>query len=106
MGDHVPVYPSVMRRTISHPKNTRNKTGDEPRNPDVLSRRLAIVACKKYREIDHNKMSCNGKITIDRAMPKGGKTKKAKTNKGGKGKEKSNEKQAEIAQGSQAPQAT
>lgn len=40
-------------------------------------------------------------------MPKGGnKTKNTKKNNGGKGKTKTNENQAKIAQGSQAHQAT
>lgn len=69
----------------------------------MLSRKLATVTCKKYEEIGHNKRSCKGK----RAILKGGnKAMKEKTNKGGKGKKMSSENQAEIGQGSQAPQAT
>ncbi|CAL5198383.1 unnamed protein product [Lathyrus oleraceus] len=76
-------------------------------NPHVLSRRLATITCKKCGEMGHNKRSCKGKRETEREIPKGGnKVKKEKTNKGGKGKKKSIENQAEIGQGSQAPQTT
>ena len=69
----------------------------------MLSKKLTTVTCKKCGEMGHNKRSCKGK----RAILKGGnKVMKAKTNKGDKGKKMSSENQAEIGQGSQAPQAT
>lgn len=45
--DHVPIYPLVMRQSIGSPKKLRNKENDDPKNPHVLSRRLATITCKK-----------------------------------------------------------
>ncbi|XP_050888687.1 uncharacterized protein LOC127093827 [Lathyrus oleraceus] len=73
-----------MRRAIGRPKKLRNKANDEPKNPHVLSRRIATINCKKYGEMGHNKRSYKGKRDADRAIPRGGnKAKKAMTIKGG-----------------------
>lgn len=83
MIDHIPIYPSLMRRAIGRLRKMRNKIDDESRNPHMLSRRLSTV-CRKYGEMGHNKMSCKEKRATYRVMPNGGnQKKKAKTNKGG-----------------------
>ncbi|CAL5197349.1 unnamed protein product [Lathyrus oleraceus] len=80
---------------------------DEPRNPHILPMRFSTVTCVKYGAMGHNKRSCKGKMTDDRAIPKGGnKSKKTKKVKGGKGTKNSKENQTKIAQSSQAPQPT
>lgn len=108
--DHVPIYPPIMRRAIGCPKKLRNKENDEPKNPHVLSRRLATITCKTCGEMRHNKRSCKGKRVANTTIPKGGnKAKKAKTIKGGnkvKKVKKSSENQTGIGRCSQAPQAT
>ncbi|KAI5399895.1 hypothetical protein KIW84_065004 [Lathyrus oleraceus] len=58
--DHVSIYPPAMRQAIGRPKKLRNKANDEPKNPHVLSRRLATVTCKKCGEMGHNKRKLQG----------------------------------------------
>ena len=109
--DHVHMCPPVMRRAIGRPKKMRIKTGDEPKNPHVLSRSFSTVTCNKCGQTGHNSRTCKGKRAADRQIPKGGnkKTKQTKTTKKAKKtnktkKTKDAEKQIEIGQGSQAPQ--
>lgn len=68
-----------MRMAIGLPKELRNKTHNEPKNPYVLPRNFATVTCHKCGALGHNMRSCKGKITAYRAIPKdGNKVKKAK----------------------------
>ncbi|CAL5206992.1 unnamed protein product [Lathyrus oleraceus] len=84
------VNPAVMRRAIGSPKNMRNKTNDEPKNPHVLPRKLTTVTCTKCGSMGHNKRTCKGKREEYRAMPNGGnKTKKQNITKGTSKKKKS-----------------
>ncbi|XP_058776608.1 uncharacterized protein LOC131650925 [Vicia villosa] len=91
--------PPAMRRAIGRPKNMRNKSNDEPKNPHVLPRKFATVTCHKCGATGHNKRSCKGKRAAERAIPKGG------NSKGGQGK-KSKTNQVEIGNSSQAPPST
>ncbi|XP_050875971.1 uncharacterized protein LOC127079631 [Lathyrus oleraceus] len=75
--DQVAINPPVMRRAIGHPKKMRRKVIYEPRNPHVLPRKLSTVTFHKCRAMGHNKRSYKGKRVADRAIPKGGNTKKA-----------------------------
>lgn len=72
MIDHVQIYPPVQ-----------NKSSDERKNLNLLSRRLAIITFKKYGEIGHYKINFKGKRLGDRAIPKiENKANKEKINKG------------------------
>lgn len=55
-----------------------NKTNDEPINPHVLPRKLAIVTCHRCGVMGHTKQSCKGKRVVDRVIPKGGNQTKKK----------------------------
>ncbi|XP_058782950.1 uncharacterized protein LOC131657557 [Vicia villosa] len=81
----VAVNPPLMRRAIGRPKKMRNKSNDEPRNPNVLPRTLSTVSCRKCGAVGHNIRSCKGKRAADRSIPVGG-NKKEKTKGAAKGK--------------------
>ncbi|XP_058742148.1 uncharacterized protein LOC131614601 [Vicia villosa] len=78
MDGEVAVNPPLMRRAIGRPKKMRNKSNDEPRNPNVLPRTLSTVSCRKCGAVGHSIRSCKGKRAADRSIPVGG-NKKAKT---------------------------
>ncbi|XP_058742388.1 uncharacterized protein LOC131614867 [Vicia villosa] len=91
--------PPIMRRAIGCPKKMRNKDNDEPRLKHVLPRKLATVTCHKCGGMGHNKRSCKGKTTADRAIPKGGNKKKI----AGGQKKKTKPNEEDIGNSSQAP---
>ncbi|KAI5423401.1 hypothetical protein KIW84_046383 [Lathyrus oleraceus] len=93
VDDQNTVAPPLMRKAIGWPKQQRNKTYDEPRNPHILPMKFSTVTYAKYDAMRHNKRSCKGKKAIDRAIPKySNKPKKAKKMKDGKETKKFKEK--------------
>ncbi|KAI5384444.1 hypothetical protein KIW84_071453 [Lathyrus oleraceus] len=104
------VNPLVMRMVIGHPKNMRNNTNDEPKNPRVLLRKLVTITCHKCGSMGHNMRTCKGNREEDRVIPKdGNKTKKSKTTKGKVKNKKSKSgtlPTQEVGSCSQGPQTT
>ncbi|KAK7244492.1 hypothetical protein RIF29_39315 [Crotalaria pallida] len=70
--DSEPVRPPYMRRAPGRPKKQRTKANDEPRNPNKMKRHYKAIKCSVCGGLGHNRVSCKGKTTADRVIPKGG----------------------------------
>lgn len=68
--------PPVMIRPTNRLKKMRNNANDEPRNSHVLPRKLTTVTCHKCGSMTHNKRSCTRNRVADKAIPKGGITRR------------------------------
>ncbi|RYR38431.1 hypothetical protein Ahy_A09g043483 [Arachis hypogaea] len=67
------VLPPVFRKPIGHPKLSRNKTGDEPRNNGLLaklSRTGQQQKCSYYFSLGHNKRTCLRKRKMEASAKK------------------------------------
>ncbi|RYR25595.1 hypothetical protein Ahy_B02g059409 [Arachis hypogaea] len=67
------VLPPVFRKPIGHPKLSRNKTGDEPRNNGPLAKlsRTEQQKCSYCFALGHNKRTCPRKRKVEASAKKG-----------------------------------